>query len=93
MKNHVEQIFRANKFRADDHDPYYLPTMEHISEWLFGARNFFSVLVILAIKACKRAKCFKMHNLFNTKIKYSIVDIAAWSKNDECFITTYQQAT
>jgi hypothetical protein len=25
MKNGVEQIFRANKFRADDHDPSSLP--------------------------------------------------------------------
>ena len=24
MKNCVEQIFRANKFRADDHDPFCL---------------------------------------------------------------------
>ncbi len=23
MKNRVEQIFRANEFRADDHDPYF----------------------------------------------------------------------
>ncbi len=23
MKKHVEQIFRANEFRADDHDPYF----------------------------------------------------------------------
>ncbi len=22
MKNHVKQIFRANEFRADDHDPF-----------------------------------------------------------------------
>jgi hypothetical protein len=42
MKKHVEQIFRANKFRADDHDPLnsrFLQNSANINHHNLGGKN------------------------------------------------------